>query len=184
MHGQTLHMRAMWPKNGLRTSLAAFAVVGRMDMRRGRPGPRAPSVTVSGEWAKIIGERYVSIGQSLSEPQAMVERCAPTINQARAECVMVAWSACVAMRYGRAACGALWSRYLVALCGCPAMWAAWLWLLSYNLKRRTTNAHTVSCMGACLCCVLVNVGANALTEVCAPVVVHIQIENVRRAGSL
>lgn len=85
----------------------------------------------------------------------MVERCAPTINQARAACGMVAWSACVAMRYGRAACGALWSRYLVALWSCPAM-AAWLWLLSvYDLKRRTTNAHAFACMGACLCCVLI-----------------------------
>ena len=88
-------MSAIVPRNGPRTSLAAFAVVGRMDVRRGRPGPRALSATVSGEWAKIIGKRYVSIGASLSEPQAMVERCAPTINQARAVCGMVAWSACV-----------------------------------------------------------------------------------------
>ena len=79
----------MWLRIGLRTSLAAFDVVGRMCVRRGRPGPRAPSATVSAEWAKIIGKRYVSIGQSLSKFQAMVERCAPTINQARAVCGMV-----------------------------------------------------------------------------------------------
>ena len=106
-------MRAMWPKNGLRTSLAAFDVVGLMDVRRGRPGPRATSATVSAERAKIIGERYVHMVLSLQNPKGMVERCAPTINQARAACGMVA---CGCMRWY-----ALWScdmlRAVVALPG-------------------------------------------------------------------
>lgn len=59
-----------------------------------------------------------------------------------------------------------------------------LLLSVYDLKRRTTDAHVVDHMGACVCCVLINIGVYALTEISAPVVVHIQIENVRRVGSL
>lgn len=106
-------MRAVVPRIGLRTALTAFAVVMRGMARRGRPGPRAPSATVSAEWAKIVGKRYVSIGPSLSEPKAMVEGCAPTTNQARAVCGMVA---CVRMRGCALWLRAMW-RAMVALPG-------------------------------------------------------------------
>lgn len=65
------------------------------------------------------------------------------------------------------------------------MWAAWLWLLSvYDLKPNTTDAHVVDHMGACVCCVLINVRVYALTEVRAPVVIILPCENVRRAGGI
>lgn len=138
MHGQTLHMRAMWPNIGLRTSLAAFAVVGCGMVCRGWPGPRATSVKVSGERAKIIGERYMSIGASLSELQAMVERCAPRSTRARG------------MRHGRMV-GMRWLCAMVARhvarCG-RATWLCWAHgpdSLPSRSEYTTTRGLTQAC---------------------------------------